>query len=395
MLLEFIISLSMGIFIGTISGLLPGIHINLVSAIVVSSSVAFLSRIDSIFLVVFIGSRAMTHTFIDFIPSIFLGAPDTDTKLSVLPGHEMLKQGLGFQAVYLTAIGGLFGVFIFILISFPSLFLISKVYSQIKTTIPYILILISLTLIFSERKKFSALFVFLLSGLLGFIVLNLQMKDPLLPLLSGLFGASTLLISIREKTVIPKQNLEEKIKTPLFPPLLGSAISSPLSIFLPALGSGQIAIIGNGISKQDREGFLVLLGTTNTLTMAFSFLALYTISKTRTGASAAINNLIGIPEENIFILIMIIILLSGIASFFLTIFLAKKFSIFIEKVNYTKLSVFTLLFLSGIIFLLSGFFGFFIFIVSTLTGIYCISLNVRRTNLMGCLLVPTILLYLF
>ena len=76
------------------------------------------------------------------------------------------------------------------------------------------------------------------------------------------------------------------------------------------------------------------------------------------------------------------------------IFLAKYFSQKITKINYTALSITTLVFLLIIIFFISGFLGLIVLIASTLTGIYCISLGVRRTNMMGCLLLPTILLYL-
>jgi len=42
----------------------------------------------------------------------------------------------------------------------------------------------------------------------------------------------------------------------------------------------------------------------------------------------------------------------------------------------------------------SGFLGLFVLAASTATGIYCISLGVKRTNMMGCLLLPVIILYL-
>jgi TctA family transporter len=50
--------------------------------------------------------------------------------------------------------------------------------------------------------------------------------------------------------------------------------------------------------------------------------------------------------------------------------------------------------LATVIFLASGFSGLFVLAISTLTGIYCIELKVRRTNMMGVLLLPTILFYL-
>jgi len=393
MLLEIALFLLLGIVAGTITGLIPGIHINLIGAFLVSFSATIFFSINPACLVVFISSMAITHTFIDFIPSIFLGCPDTDTELSILPGHEMLKKGLGYEAIILTAYGSLAAIAILGVILLPSLFIVSKTYELIKELIPYLLILASILLISIEKRKLPALLVFLLTGFLGVFILNTNLKEPLLPLLTGLFGSSMLIMSIKNKTKIPPQIIS-KPKTNLFRPMLGALIASPLCSFLPGLGSGQASIIGNLISKTDRKGFLALLGATNTLVMGFSFISLYVISKTRTGAAAAIQNLIGTLSWEIFILIIISIFISGFISFFLTVFLAKTFSKILDKLNYTALSYTTLILLSIVVFLVSGPIGFLILITSTLTGIYCISLNVRRTNMMGCLLIPVIIFYL-
>ena len=88
-----------------------------------------------------------------------------------------------------------------------------------------------------------------------------------------------------------------------------------------------------------------MLGTTNTLVMGFSFISLYIISKTRTGAAVAIQEIAKTISSEILILIIITIILSGIISFFLTIFLAKFFSQKIEKINYTLISTITLIIL--------------------------------------------------
>ncbi len=87
------LSLFLGIITGALTGLTPGIHINLIGVSLVSLSSSVF--INPFYLVTFITSLAITHTFIDFIPSIFLGCPDTDTELSILPGHELLKKGHG------------------------------------------------------------------------------------------------------------------------------------------------------------------------------------------------------------------------------------------------------------------------------------------------------------
>lgn len=394
MLIEIILALLLGITAGTITGLIPGIHINLISIFIISASISFLGFIEPIYFVTLITAMAITHTFIDFIPSVFLGCPDTDTELSVLPGHELLKKGQGYQAVILTAYGSLFAIFILISIAYPSIFLIEKSYDFIQTTIPYLLIIISLFLILLEKNKISATLAFLLSGFLGLCVLNLpEVNQPLLPLLTGLFGSSTLVLSIKNKIQIPKQEIiKPKIK--ILKPLMGALIASPLCSFLPGLGSGQAAIIGNLISRTNQKGFLILLGATNTLVMGFSFICLYVISKTRTGAALAIQQIIGIFSWKLLILIITISFITGIISFFITLFLARFFSQKITKINYTKISIMTLILLTTVVLFITKFIGLMILIASTFTGIYCISLKVKRTNMMGCLIIPTIFFYL-
>ena len=382
----------MGIF----TGLIPGVHINLVGSLIASSSIIIIAGINPIYLVVFIVSMSITHVFVDFIPSIFLGAPECGTELSVLPGHEMLKKGLGFQAVKLTALGCLIGLFIFVLMILP-LSLIAEVFSESGLAIkiiPLVLILVSLSVVFGERKKFFALFAFLLSGILGLIVLNLNLKEPLVPLLTGLFGASSVLLSIKSKTKIQKQETKSELRIKKFKPALASAVFTPLSLFFPALSGGQIAVIGNRFSKLDKKEFLFMLGIINVLAMSFSFLGLYLIEKTRTGSAAVIKQLIGTLETNVFVLIVFVILFSGILSFFIVKFLSKKFVSVLEKTNYTKVSYVVLAIMAVVTFIVSGFFGFFVFLVAAATGVYCINLGVSRINMMGCLLLPTIVFYL-
>jgi putative membrane protein len=391
-LIEILFSILIGVFAGTFTGLMPGIHINLVGTILVGLSATIFSKIDSVYLVVFIASMAIAHTFIDFIPSIFLGCPDTDTQLSVLPGHELLKEGKGYEAVMLTAKGGIWAIFIFVLLCFPLSFFISKVYTAIHSVMLWILLATSFFLIFTERKKFTALFVFIISGLLGLCSLNVGVKEPLLPLLTGLFGSSMLIISIKNKIQIPSQEITEpdiKIKRPI----LGAIAASPLCGFLPGLGSGQAAVLGNTISKTDKKGFLVLIGATNVLVMGLSFASLYAISKTRTGAAAAIQQIIGVLSWNILVVILGAVLLSGIISFFLTKSLTKFFSQRINKINYSALSIITIIILVILVLVFSGFWGLIVLVVSTLIGIYCNTLKVKKTHMMGCLLIPTIIYY--
>jgi putative membrane protein len=176
---------------------------------------------------------------------------------------------------------------------------------------------------------------------------------------------------------------------------LATLLSSPLCSFLPALGSSQAAVISSDIlGETSQKEFLMLLGSINTIVMGLSFVTLYTISKTRTGSAVAISKLLEAFTFTDLWIILLTILFSGILAFFLTIFFAKLFSRKIYKLNYNKFSIFILAFLVVIVFIFSGFLGFLVFLVSSLTGLTAIQLGVRRTHLMGALMLPTILLYL-
>lgn len=397
MIVELIFAIILGMLFGTFTGLFPGIHINLVGAFLITLSYSLSSEFSMIYFVVFISALAITHTFVDFIPSIFLGCPDTDTELSILPGHEMLKQGKGYEAVIRTAYGGISGAILLIILAFPLSLLLSKIYPSIQRIIPYILILVCVIMIASEKNKFQAFLALVLTGVLGTFVLDLNLKEPLLPLLSGLFGSSMLILSIKQKTKIPPQETTfKKIKLKnMLRPLSGAIVASPLCGFLPGLGGGQAAIIGNQISKTNEKDFLILLGTVNVLVMGLSFVSLYSISKTRTGAAAAIQSLLGQINASSLILILFVCLISGIISFFLVKKLSRIFLKYIEKINYNKLSKGIIFFLAVLILLISGIVGFLVFVLSTAVGLYCIQLNIKKTQMMGCLLIPTILLYLF
>ncbi|MFA6023058.1 MAG: tripartite tricarboxylate transporter permease [Candidatus Pacearchaeota archaeon] len=396
MLIELILALLLGILAGTITGLAPAIHINLVGALVLSASAFLLSISSPEAIIVFIVAMSIAHTFIDFIPSVFLGAPDEETALSVLPGHELLKQGKGYEAVFYSSLGSLLAMPLLTIIIPLFILFLPKAENIIIFFIPFILIISSSFIIFTDKNKFSAFLVFILSGFLGIAVLNSNINEPLLPLFSGLFGASSLILSIKTKITIPEQKIE-KIKLNkriIIPPIFASLLTAPLCSFIPALGSGQAATISTTLIKTTKRRFLILLGSTNILVLTLSFIVLYSIGKSRTGIAVFIGELAPKISQQTLLIIIWVIIFTTIISFFWTLYLTKIFSKLISKVNYSIISIFVLIFILIVVIIFSGFLGFLIFITSTATGVYGISTEVKRINLMGCLLIPTILIYL-
>src|SRR3989344_1953478 len=105
MFLSLLIPLVLGILSGIITGLVPGIHVNLVTVLLLSFSPILLTFTSGLHLAVYIISLAITHTFLDTLPSIYLGAPDESKALSALPGNRLLLKGEAHNAVLYTVLG--------------------------------------------------------------------------------------------------------------------------------------------------------------------------------------------------------------------------------------------------------------------------------------------------
>lgn len=212
-MIEFLIFTLIGVVLGMITGLIPGLHVNTISFLLIGF--VFL---DPYFVIIMIISMAITHTIFDYIPSIFFGAPEASTSLSVLPGHKMLLEGKGLQALYLTVVGGVMSICITLLLFPLFLILIPIIYQNIQNFIHIILIIIASVMILLEPgKRITGFFIFMLAGILGILTLNnnfLPSHLVLFPLFTGLFGISNMIISLHKNTQIPPQlNFIPKIST--------------------------------------------------------------------------------------------------------------------------------------------------------------------------------------
>ena len=399
MIVYFIIAVILGISAGIITGLIPGLHINLVAVIVLSTSVFLLQYFSPLVLAAFIISMSITHTFLDFVPSCYLGAPDgEDNALSVLPAHRLLLEGRGYEAVRLTAIGSLSGLIAILILTPILLFSVAAFYSAIENYIAYILIFASSFLILKDNKKLWALISYLMAGIFGIGVFSLvNLKEPLFPMLSGLFGTSGLILSIKTKTKIPKQDLEvDKINKKEFGKVVSSGVfASTLVGFFPGIGSAQAAIIVSSVFKKiSTRGFLILLGSISTIVMVISFIALYTIGKSRNGSVLVISKIVENFELSSLILFLGISLIVGLAAFFITLKVAKWFSKVMGKVNYKRVCLSIIIFITILVIIISGFLGLFVLVVATFIGMVPPLRGVGRNHLMGCLILPVILYFL-
>ncbi len=422
-----IVSIFFGFLLGIVSGLTPGIHVNNFALILLALSSLFQDMgFTPFYIAVIILSNSIAQTFLDIIPSVFLGAPEADTALAVMPGHALLMEGRGAEAVRLSALGCAGAVVVSVLMVIPLGLFFLNVYGVLNDFIGWIRVLIVILMLATEngevvegqgslvhfKFKMYALILFFISGILGiFAFSNVDKISPLvklgepsilLPLLSGLFGASMLVLSLMTKSEIPHQQKicmfvlpQKKIMRGI---MTGSAAGSFVA-WLPGVSSAVGTIIARLLVREEKDEdsskeFLISISGANTANAVFSLIALYTIQKGRSGAMVAINELIDVSREvSIIIILLIVIILVSAVSYFTTIFLGDRIAGFLSEINYSNLCAGVLALLFVMVLAFTGVFGLVIFLVSIPVGMIASFAKIRKTHAMGVILLPVIMYF--
>jgi putative membrane protein len=126
----------LGVFLGAFTGVIPGLHPN--TLIFGSIPVYLGSGFEFMSYAALISGLSISHTFHDFLPSIYMQAPEANTALSSLPGAEMAAAGKGPQAFRATLAGGVVSIIV-LLLSLPLLMnLLADLYNLMAPFMAYI-----------------------------------------------------------------------------------------------------------------------------------------------------------------------------------------------------------------------------------------------------------------
>ena len=417
--ISLVISVAGGFLIGVLSGLTPGLHTNNFAALLLALCPAFLEMgLDPFDLAAAILAASVASTFLDIIPSIFIGAPDADTALAVLPGHSMMLDGRGMEAVRLSALGSASSVLVALVLIVPLSFLFGAFYDSFMEHVGIILLSIAALTILTERGrivegqgslvhlkyKLFSLALFLASGLLGTFAFGHQdlassplgfRPEVLLPLLGGLFGASMLLLSLASKAEVPEQRETEFdlstwaiARSAFLGGLAGSVVA-----WVPGVTPAVATIVTRlGSEGSDRE-FLVSVSGVNTANALLTLVALFVVGRPRSGAAVAIEELVDLDRRLLLVMVTIVLLVS-ILSYFATLAAGRMAAKVVRRLNYRILCIAVLAFLTAMTFGFAGPFGLFLYLVSTVMGLVAPFAGIRKTHAMGVLMVPLLAYYL-
>ena len=246
----------------------------------------------------------------------------------------------------------------------------------------------------------AGLLTFLLSGILGFIVLNKPLVpiryafQNIMPVFVGLFAIPWVIGNIFSRTEIPPQYVCRSADLPTgiwsrggFAGFLGGMIAA----FLPVVTGGIGGFIAGHVTAQrDDRLFIVSQGASKSVYYIGGFLMAFIpgLSRTRGGMAWMLRPFYQPHTYDDYWRIMGVIMLSGGVSFFLLLAYSRLMIRIINRVNYRALSVLMFFLLLAVTYAIGGPWGLALATVATAIGLIPVYFHSRRMNCMGVLLLP-------
>jgi putative membrane protein len=399
-MIEILLGTLIGVLLGTISGIIPGVHANTLAGVLLSLQVPLLAVLGPVTLACALFAALITHTFVDAIPSTFLGIPDADTSIAVLPAHALCLEGNGEEAVRIAALGSACSMVIAVPLSILCFLLLPALQPYFDWLIGILLVATVGYMVVTSEAPGWGLAVFIVSGILGMFALRYAFlgwhtlaggSAILMPLLTGLFGISVLLTATRG--TIPVQQyrgirMEDRtvVKCSLLGTFAGVAVG-----WLPGLSTAS----ANGVLtsligyEKDRRAYLLATNAANTANAYIGLAALYALSRMRNGVMVALSELT-LPSMGE---LMVAGVLAACAAYGITICFSRS-AHRIGAVDSRALNQGVILFVIILSILLTGPFGLVILILATALGLVPHFINLPRVYCMGAIMVP-VMLYSF
>ena len=383
-----------GVALGSLSGLTPGLHANNFALLLAGFAPAIPAR--PLYVGAAMLAAGVTHTFLDVVPALALGVPDPAFAPSALPGHRLVLQGRGREALRLSAMGSILAVGLAALLAVPVTAGMERLYPTIAANLSVVLGTVCVAMVVTERTpiaRVGAAIALGASGALGLLTLDvpaggvLPAGGMLSPLFAGLFGAPVLVEALGGNGVPPQA--DSRVTTSRrFVVGVGAVgtVAGALVGYLPAISSA-IAAAGALVVLPQRgpRAFIVATSGVSTANTIFALFALVALGSPRTGVLVAVERTevpLNLP------VLLASVAIAAVCGFVLVLAVGDRYLAAVGGVSPVVLSTGVLGFLCLLVFVFAGLVGVGVFAVSTLVGLVPGQFGARRMTCMGVLLVP-------
>ena len=408
-----------GTVVASLLSCLPAFHITNLAGLLVLLSARVEGRVPAELLAMFMLGLVVGYGMVNAVPGIFFGAPDESTVFVVLPGQRYLMERRGFEASVLTGVGSLGGLTVLLLLAPVMPRVLPTVRAIVGPHLHWILGAIIAYMLLSEwpkgsdraksplgrlldgwRSLLAGLLTFLLSGLLGFVLLygNLVPVEMgfqnLMPAFVGLFGIPWVVQNLLSQTRMPIQIQGTSVD--VTPGLIvrgvgAGALGGLFAAFFPVVTGGIGGLLaGQATAQRDDRLFLISQGTSKLIYYvgALVFFFVPGLHLTRGGVAGMLSILYRPHGPVTYWTAMGVTLICGALAFGLLLWLSRLSSRLVSVMDYRWVSAGTLALLVGGVLVLSGWGGLLIAATATAIGLIPVLWGSRRMNCMGVLLLP-------
>jgi len=384
-----------GAALGTVTGLVPGIHANNVALVLASVA----PGLPGLPLGVGVGilSAGVVHTFVNVVPALALGVPDAETAATTLPGHRMVLAGRGEEAIRLSALGSGLAVVAAVPLAVPLTRGMTAAYPTLSANIAIVLGGVLVGLIAAEtgfRSRAGGALAQAASGALGAVALDADPAAPLeaggmlAPLFAGLFGAPVLLEAI-DGGGVPRQTgtavRSSRLRVALT--ALAGAIAGAVVGYLPGISAAiaAVAVLACVPGGDDDRAYVVATSGVDTANAIFALVALVALGRPRSGVIVAFER----TDAPLTLAVLVpCVLLAGVVGFLVTLSVGDRYLRLVGRLDQRRLSVCVIALLGVLSGLFAGEIGVLAFVVAAAVGLIPARAGARRVHLMGVLLVP-------
>jgi len=405
----------LGSVMGVFTGLVPGIHTNTLASMMLVGYPAIAASVSGIIpeeyvpsaVCCLIMSASVVHSFLDFVPSVFIGAPDAEDAISVLPGHRLLLKGQGMMAVRAAAVGSLVGCSAAILLAVPLQYLMINGASEfLDGFTKAILVAVVGVLLYNEFLKGNLVIgtvCFLLSGALGYAVMELPIPSTgilgegtlLLPMLSGLFGLP-ILLSSDDGHPMPRQTDDGRDPVGIVPGIKGVVMGSVAGWFPGITSTVGATVSATIMPDRSPERFISTVASIGTVTSVLSLVTLSVSGGGRSGTVIVISDILGDSVRGFmtepFMMLLISSAVASLLGFVLTIWAGRMMSGVMNRVSQRTMNRTVIAFVVSLIAATTGIWGIAVMVAALLIGFIPSANDTGRTCLCGCLMLPVLLM---
>ncbi|NYZ78234.1 tripartite tricarboxylate transporter permease [Candidatus Micrarchaeota archaeon] len=362
-------------------------------------------------LAVFATTLSFSHLVFETIPMLFFALPAQNQNITLLPAQSLVLGGKTAKAFKIVTQSLFYSVLIALAL-LPFAITATPIAHSFVQPVQGIALLAVIALAFYKSSSQTAgklalgILFLTLAGLLGLTALSLPIaREPLFPLLSGLFGVPAILFSFKKNGDAKQKESENEEKTGENPTagfsvdkklIFYGVLAASASVLLPAVTPALIAGLIFAFMNEDRESFLTASTAVVGAKMVFDFAAVYSIGKARSGAAAVAQNALsssanagGIGLNNLLFLEA-----AGATAFFaalaLLLVFGKQFAKAFRKFERNAVYAIALTAITAGTFLVSGAGGLLILASASAVGAGISLSKLRKSYAIGALVVPAL-----